>query len=96
MTLLILDITAVIISAIGAVVSLGTVALTLMIKSRVDTIHKDVNGKMAQLLEVSGAAAKAEGKEEGIQQQKDESKTTAEDVVTAIKQDPGIDITKAK
>lgn len=94
MELLALDITAVIISAIGAVVSLGTVAMTLIIKQRVESVHKDINGKMAQLLDVSGKVEKQIGKDEGIAQQKAESKTTAEDVVSAIKADKDIDVIK--
>lgn len=96
MIYLAIDVTAVIISAIGAVVSLGTVFLTLLLNKKVTAIHKDVNGKMEHLLQSVGEAEKAKGKEEGIQQQKDESATTADDVVTAIKKDPNIEITKTK
>lgn len=60
------------------------------VETKVDAVQKDVNGKMEKLLAATGAAAKAEGKEE----QKAESETTASQVVEAIKQDPGIDLTK--
>lgn len=66
MTLIALDITAIIISAIGAIVSLGTVALTLIINKKVDAVHRDVNGKMEKLLEASKSASLATGKLEGL------------------------------
>lgn len=66
MLFLTIDITAIIISAIGAVVSISTVALTLVIKSKVNSIHNDVNGKMAQLLEAKETAAGQTGKLEAI------------------------------
>lgn len=60
------------------------------VEAKVDAVQQDVNGKMEKLLVATGAAKKAEGKEE----QKKESETTATDVVQAIKDDPDIDLTK--
>lgn len=82
------------IKAIGAIITPIILAFITYLQVRMnkkqEQIHKDVNGKMAQLLEVSGVAKKAEGKAE----QRAESETTAQDVVQAIKDDPSIDLTK--
>lgn len=91
-------------SVIGVIKEIGQIITPIVLawialqqvrlSKKQEQIHKDVNGKMAQLLEVTGTAKKAEGKVEGIAQQKEESHSTAEDVVQAIKDDPNIDLTK--
>jgi len=53
---------AVMIAAIGAIVSLASLAMTLLIKKDVNAYHKTVNGKMGELLQVTKEASKAEGK----------------------------------
>lgn len=72
---------AVIISIIGAVTS--TIASYFAWQSKrqsvantkkIDVLHESVNGKMERLLEVTGTAAKAEGKLEGKEEQKAEDK----------------------
>ena len=53
-----------------------------------DAIHKDVNGKIQQLLKVSAAKEHAAGKVEGKQEQRAEGAETAAAVVQAVKDDP--------
>lgn len=82
MIFLIVDVTAVIISAIGAVVSLGTVALTLIIKKNVDHYRKEVDGMKTELVKAVGDARLAEGKLEGKAEQKAEHKAEASQSVS--------------
>lgn len=64
----------------GAIISTAITTIGLIIvaiinikgNAKVDRYHKEVNGKMGQLLEVTKEASKAEGKEEARQEAKDE------------------------
>lgn len=85
---------AVIISLIGAVGTAITTIMTLIINKKTSQIHKDVNGKMAQLLAVSGKAEHAAGVVAGKAEQRDQGKETATEVIKQIQADPDIEITK--
>lgn len=76
---------AVAIAAIGAVVSLASLAMTLLIKqgqakqiNKQDELHKQINGRMDQLIEAKESAAAAIGKAEGKVEQKEETKAANE------------------
>lgn len=110
MNILAIDITAVIISAIGAIVSLGTVALTLMINKKVDKVAKDVNGKITQLLEskdeltiAKESASLAKGKLEGMAANDPNIKDISNDAATnkitpvvIVDQEKPVEVTQKK
>lgn len=58
-----------------AILSTLTVIFTIKGKNKIEAYHKEVNGKMGQLLDVSKTAAKAEGNLEGRSELKEEQKT---------------------
>lgn len=91
-----MDMTVVIVAAIGAFASIGGAVLTLLINRKVSAVHKEMNGMKTELVRAVGDARKAEGIIEGAHQQKIESETTAHDVVQALKDDKDIDISKTK
>lgn len=60
---------------ITAIVTLGVALIGyLKLKSGQDNIRKDVDGKMTQLLEVTGAKERSEGKAEGKLEQREDTK----------------------
>lgn len=67
---------AVIIAGIGGVVSLASLAMTLLIKSNVDKYHKEVDGMKTELVEAVRGKAQAEGEIKGAKdnQEKTDSK----------------------
>lgn len=72
------------IKAVGAIVTplvLAWIAYKqVSLSKKQEQIHKDVNGKMAQLLDITGAKERAEGKLEGKEEQKAETKDGVVDV----------------
>lgn len=56
---------SVIIALIGAVVSLGSLAMTLLIKRSQNKLHKQINSRMDELLALTRKEGKAEGNKEG-------------------------------
>lgn len=59
------------ISTIGVIVVAWIGYKVAKLNVKVDDYHKEVNGKMGQLLEVTKSASKAEGKLEGIKEAED-------------------------
>lgn len=72
-TLEIIKTTGIIITAILSLVGL---IYTVKGKNKIEAYHKEVNGKMGELLDVSKTAAKAEGNLEGRADLKQEQKST--------------------
>lgn len=72
------NVTLEIIKTVGIVLTtiISSIALVYTVKgkNRVEEYHKEVNGKMGQLLDVSKTAAKAEGNLEGRADLKQEQK----------------------
>lgn len=70
---------------ITAVVTLALALIGyLKLKSGQDNIRKDVDGKMTQLLEATGAKERAEGKAEGKTEQRADTKEDSK-TVTDVK-----------
>lgn len=59
---------------ITAILSLVGLIYTVKGKNKIEAYHKEVNGKMSELLDVSKTAAKAEGKLEAKEEIKHEQK----------------------
>jgi hypothetical protein len=57
--------TIIAIAVINGSFALGTVCLTLIIKGRLDAVHRQINSRMDQLLDINKSASKAEGILEG-------------------------------
>lgn len=103
MIFLAVDITAIIISAIGAIVSLGTVYLTLIIKKNVDSYKKEVDGMKTELIAATKGQYQAEGELKGKADQKAEQKADAVPPVPAapidvniVDQSKPVDVTQIK
>lgn len=94
MTLLTVDTTAVIVSAIGGFVSIASLAMTLLINKNTNKIHKQINGQQELLLKATGEKEHAAGKVEGKSEQRAEGKETAAEVIKQIQADDDIQITK--
>lgn len=66
---------AVWVASIGGTVSLITLTITLIVKGRQERLHKQINSRMDELLELTRQKANAKGNEEGradlIKEQKD-------------------------
>ncbi len=65
---------AVSISIINGAFSLLAVIVGLMIRGNLKIVHKQINSRMDQLLDVNKSNSRAEGKLEGISEQKEEQK----------------------
>lgn len=61
------------ITTIGLIVCSWIGYKVAKLNTKVDTYHKEVNGKMGQLLEVTEKAGKAEGKLEGRKEKQEET-----------------------
>lgn len=70
--------TAIVVAAIAAIPPTAVAVVTLIValrnkqttgevKQTLDVLHTQINGKMEQLLEQKGIAARAEGKAEGVE-----------------------------
>lgn len=78
---------AVIVAIIGGVVSMGSLAMTLLIKKGQDNLHKQINGRMGELLDATKAANRAEGEIVG----KEKAEAKAEIKADAIKAEAKIE-----
>lgn len=80
-----------VIKAVGAIITpivLAYIAYKQIgLSKKQDAIRKDVDGKMTQLLEVTGAKERSEGKAEGKQEQRAETK---EDTAQPVQTDPPV------
>lgn len=56
----------------GSVFSLITLFVTLLVRKRIGRVHKEINGRMGELLAVTKEAATAKGKEVGKAEEKSE------------------------
>ncbi len=65
---------AVSISIINGFFSLLAIIVGLMIRTNLRIVHKQINSRMDQLLDVNKSNSRAEGKLEGISEQKEEQK----------------------
>lgn len=54
----------VIIAIIGAFVSIASLAMTLIVKYKLEKVHKQINSRMSELLDLTRKASKAEGAQE--------------------------------
>ncbi len=66
---------AVSISIINGFFSLLAIIVSLMIRTNLRKIHKQINSRMDQLIDVNKTNSRAEGKLEGIAEQKEETKS---------------------
>lgn len=51
----------IIIAIIGAVVSIASLAMTLIVKYKLEKVHKQINSRMTELLDLTRQASKLEG-----------------------------------
>lgn len=90
------------IKAVGAIITpivLAYIAYKQIgLSKKQDEIRKDVDGKMTQLLEVTGAKERAEGKAEGKVEQRSEAKEDSKPVtdVNIVDQKKPVDVTQIK
>lgn len=73
MTLLVIDVTAIIIASITGFFSLASLIVTLLLKGRVDSYKKDVDGMKTELVAAVKGQYQAEGELKGAADQKKES-----------------------
>ena len=64
------SITLILVAAIGAIPSLVNGRKMTRINEKVDEYHKDVNGKVAQLIDATKAGNIAEGRAAGIEHER--------------------------
>lgn len=51
----------IILAIIGAVVSVASLGMTLLVKYQLEKVHKQINSRMTELLDLTRKASKAEG-----------------------------------
>ena len=62
---------AIITAAPGLLLALGSLVKMFRVETKIEHLTSEVNGKMAQLLKVTGAAREAEGKLKGAAEERE-------------------------
>ncbi len=62
----------IIVALISGAANIAIVFITLSLKNKIKNVHKEINGRMGELMEVTKKASKAEGNLEGREELKEE------------------------